>query len=81
MAVLVVDFAGFGDGESFVSFCDFDEFLLGFLIPPTVLLAQSWKLCRLWREDAVRVLIGMVFLAQGAVCALDVSFGGLLVDS
>jgi hypothetical protein len=32
VAVLVVDFAGFGFGKGFVGFGDFDEFLLGGLV-------------------------------------------------
>lgn len=38
VSVLVIDFAGFGVGEGFVGFSNFDEFLLGGCIPTDILL-------------------------------------------
>ena len=65
MSVLVVDLARFGVGEGFVGFCDFDEFLLRALVSTvggvSGLCNCSVGTCR--NEKAIRVLIGVVFLA------------------
>jgi hypothetical protein len=42
VSILVVDFAGFRDGESFVGFGDFDEFLFGRFIAPGFLSMGLW---------------------------------------
>jgi hypothetical protein len=60
VAILVVDFAGFRDGESFIGFGDFDEFLFGRFIAPGFLSMDLWGD---WGKGVVRVLIWVVFLA------------------
>jgi len=72
VSILVVDLAGFGVGECFVRFCYLDKFLLGAFIATTRLLVRAWPLRR--RMGAIRVLIGVVFFAEGSVGSFNVLF-------
>jgi hypothetical protein len=49
VSVLIVDLAGFGDRESFVCFCYFDEFLFGSLIASARLIRKSNL--SIWNDD------------------------------
>lgn len=53
VAVLVVDLAGFGDGESFVCFCYFDEFLFGgFVASASIIRNFKSLICNRDRTDS-----------------------------
>ena len=62
MAVLVVDLAGLGVGESFVRLCYLDELLLGGGIPTAGLLVQA--LIRIREGGQYGFLSGWYFLLR-----------------
>src|SRR5271168_919563 len=40
-----------------------------------------WGSLRNWEVGVVRILIWVVFFAQGSICTFDISFGGVLVNA
>jgi hypothetical protein len=81
VAVLVVDLAGLGVGEGFVGFGDEDEFVVGCW----VVAGGRGGLDRGWRggrqRQSLRVLVGVVFLAELPVGRLELLLGGLPVEA